>query len=200
MKLARLLVVVVLVLACAKSTGAAMPAESELRGALIDAYNQGLSGIPTMGGHIVSNVSDATRFMVELRIDFKPAQGGWWMFRQRGDKCVVEGLRMPEWYLKEAREYVASDRGSVDAVLSQALSVAGGFTSWLDSQTEAVDKQVEGYPSAFGELRPVELTATLALHGRLATVEIRDWKILLEASERDGKWKLEVIAFERATP
>ena len=199
MKLARLLVIVALVLACAKSAGATMPVKFDFQHAIIDGY-EWVSGVMTVGDQFTHDPLNSDKFTVNLRINNQPVEGGRWTFRRLPDgNYAVESLVAPEWYLKEVQKYATNDDSElVRAAFAQVLTVADGFTDWLDSQQKL--PQPVGYPSVFEELRPVYLAVTVTLQGRLATVTMKGWNLKLEASQRDGNWVVGVIAFERATP
>lgn len=195
----RLLFAFVLVV-CINSAGMAVPVKFNFQHALIEGYNHGLCGVMTLGDQITSDPINADKFTVNLKVNYKPVQVGLWTFRRDGEEYVVKALKIPEWYQREVREYATDDNGGlIDAVLSQTLTVAGGFTSWLNGQQEvAVSPQSGSAAAVSEELPPAYLVATITLQGRLATVTLSGWKLLLEARQQESGWKLEVIAFERA--
>lgn len=203
MRLTSLLLVVVLVLICAKSAGATMPAPVDFQRVMMGAHMSGLSGRETVKVPVAISSDTAGMISCDLEIDYTETFAGAVSFsRQPDGGLVLESITAPLWMLSKAREDTAYEaNGLIDAALQQALAIAGEFTGWLDSQTETVGAQPSSTSAVPEELRPAYVAATLTVQGRLATVTLDGWNLLLEARQKDNGWVLEVIAFEEvATP
>ena len=187
------LIVVVLVLVACVAGAAAV--KFDFQRCLIDAY-QWVSGMLTVGDRITPDPTDSDQVTVNLLKDWNWFEGCEGKFcRLSNGRYAVKAILMPEWYLAKVRSHVGDD-GLKDAVLSQALTIAGGFTHWLDDQPKTVDERL-GVGVAEEEPQPIVLAATLSLQGRLATVVMGGWNIVMEARKNGAEWKLEVIAFSR---
>lgn len=199
-----LLVLLVLLIASPRVCGAETvtpPSKVDLQLALVEGYNHGLSGNMTLGEVISPSAEDPNRFTANLLIGYKFFNAGEFTFRRTAEgSYIVESLKVPEWYQKEAENHAGSTenrKGIIDTIVGGLLPTASAFVSWIDGQ--AVGSQ-PGVSEALRVGDEADLAVAIAIRGWLVTVRWNGWNLLLEAREQDGGWALEVIAFERATP
>lgn len=187
----------VVVVAMPDATGSSTLAPVDFQRVFVGAHMSGLSGRESVKDPVaITSSGDDGTFWLDLVVDVVETIPGAVSFSRQADgSLALETISAPEWMVGKIRDYIADDyKGLEDAVLSQSLVVASGFIDWLGSQEENTAAPPE-------EQKPPYLGATLSLQGRLVTVNMRGWDLLLEAREKDSGWKLEVIACKRtATP
>lgn len=194
---------IAVVVAQTDAMGSSTLAPADFQRVLMNAHMNGLSGRESVKDPVaISSTGDSGIFFLDLVVDVVETIPGAISFSRQADgSLALTTISAPEWMLRKAREEDNEyNPGELqEAVLGDALGVAGDFCAWFDGQTQTsvAAQPVDAVPQPSAEAKPAYLAVTLTLQGRLITVVLDGREILLEARQRDGEWRIEVIACKR---